>query len=91
MNVTNLTNSGVLSSDSVQDSDYQTDASVVILSVVLPIFVVLFCIAYVVWDMEKSTRPEKKDKNESKVATPDISKTNVQPDIENSVIENKNP
>ncbi len=30
----------------------------IILSIVMPVLLVLFCIGYAVWDMERSTRPD---------------------------------
>ena len=64
MNVSNTTGNGGLQSDK-QNYDGPGSTSV-ILSVVMPIICLLFCIAYVFYDMEKSTRPEKDDKHNKK-------------------------
>lgn len=44
----------------------------IILSIVMPVLLVLFCIGYAVWDMERSTRPDKKEESQKhgRVAQP---------------------
>ena len=38
----------------------------IILSIVMPVLLVLFCIAYAAWDMERSTRPDKKEESQKR-------------------------
>jgi biopolymer transport protein ExbD len=62
MNVSNSSN--VTTTTLQSDITHEPNVTPVILSIVMPILLVLFCVGYVAWDMEKSTRPEKSDETE---------------------------
>lgn len=53
-----------LQSDDGTAPTSQQNGSLVIISVVMPILLVLFCIAYTAWDIERTTRPEKKESSQ---------------------------
>ena len=79
MNVSNTTGNGGLESKSYTGPD----STSVILSVVIPIICLLFCIAYVIYDMQKSTRPDKDEKKQRKQSRLKSANTLVW-DIENN-------
>tara|TARA_B110000008_G_C16975908_1_gene565856 strand:+ start:4781 stop:5095 length:315 start_codon:yes stop_codon:yes gene_type:complete len=64
--VMNHTNTSSTLSTSYHDKD--GNAATVLLSVVMPVVLLLFCIAYTVWSFERDTRPEKKEQNKSKLS-----------------------
>lgn len=61
-----------VTSNHLKSNHVDEQGTAVVLSVVMPIVLVLFCVAYTIWSMERDTRPEKKRQSEKKsVASPD--------------------
>lgn len=59
MNVSNSSNVTTITLQS--DITHEPNVTPVILSIVMPVFMVLFCVGYVAWDVEKSTRSKNSD------------------------------
>ena len=54
----------------------------IILSVVMPVVLVVFCISYMLWSMERDTRPDKKEKNNKKLSVQPLKLEEVPTKIE---------
>lgn len=49
-----------VTSNHLKSNHVDEQGTTVVLSIVMPIVLVLFCVAYTIWSMERDTRPEKK-------------------------------
>ena len=54
----------------------------IFLSVVMPVVLVVFCISYMAWSMERDTRPEKKETNKNKLSVQPLKLEEVPTKIE---------
>ena len=64
--------------------EHGTDGTSVIVSVVMPIVLVLFCVAYTIWSMERDTRPEKKRQQEKNLVASPANTLRIQPIVLNA-------
>lgn len=48
----------------------------------MPVVLVVFCISYMVWSMERDTRPDKKEKNNKKLSVQPLKLEQVPTKIE---------
>ena len=55
-----------------------------ILSFVMPVVLVLFCVAYMIWSMERDTRPEKKRPSEKHSVASPANTFRIQPIVLNA-------
>ena len=71
----NVSNNSTLQSEST--SPQKQNETSVILSIVMPIILILFCIGYAAWDMERTTRPDKEDKKQRQRKQPQLKSQNT--------------
>lgn len=64
--------------------EHGTDGTSVVLSVVMPVVLVLFCVAYTMWSMERDTRPKKKCQLEKKSIASPANTLRIQPIVLNA-------
>ena len=77
-NNTNLTSNNHLTSNHVDEQ-----GTAVVLSIVMPIVLVLFCVAYTIWSVKRDTRPEKKGRLEKKSVASPANTLRIQPIVLN--------
>jgi len=73
-----------VTSNHLKSNHVDEQGTAVVLSIVMPIVLVLFCVAYTTWSMERNTRPEKKGQLEKKTVASPANTLRIQPIVLNA-------